>query len=113
MKRLNQTLKQLLFASLILVSIQAMAGEGDAPALSRQISNQLSFPEELIQPSFNEKVRVDFKMKPDGAVEVLKVYTNNKELKDHVMTQFGKMNFNSRDIDKEKIYRIDVRYRVI
>lgn len=115
MNALTKNLKQLiLLTGLILASLTPVyAGDGDTWELSRQIGTQLSFPAGLVQPEFNEKVKVDFRVKEDGSVELIRIHTMNKELREHVIAQFGQMNFNGQNVDTGKIYRIDVKYRVI
>jgi hypothetical protein len=81
--------------------------------LSKKISRQLSFPSELIRSEFSEQVMIDFRINNDGTVEIINVHTKSFDLKNHVIEQFKKLQIDDVNIDNEKVYQINVKYRVI
>lgn len=81
--------------------------------IRKSFSRVISFPEKLKAPSFNETVNVRFKINSNGKVEILKISTQNDELKKHVLERIAKMNIQPSQSSEEKVYSIELDFKVL
>jgi hypothetical protein len=86
---------------------------GNDKKISSVIQRDLKVPAELKTTKLNEKVNVQFRLNSDGKAVVMDVQTANPELKNYIMNQFPKLNFNSVDEKKETVYFIDINFKVL
>ena len=76
------------------------------------ISSQLKVPAELLTENF-EKVSIDFKMKTNGEVELVKVHSMNKELRKEITEHFCDIDFTNAEKLSEGNYTINVFFKVL
>ncbi len=99
------------FVVALFISIAATAGNGNS--ISSIISKELKIPAELKHNKMNEKVNVQFKITESGKATVMKVETESPELRQYIMSQFPKMNFNPSSKDQEAVYFNDINFKVL
>lgn len=100
-----------LIVAILISTMAAVAGNGSS--INSVISKQLKVPTELKSTKLNEKVNVQFKIAEDGKATVMNVETSNPELKNYIMKQFPKMNFDSVSEKQEAVYFVDINFKVI
>lgn len=102
----------LLFAIVFAGITAAQAGNGDKK-INSLIKKQLKIPASLKNNKLDEKVNVQFKIEEDGKATVIKVETENPELKNYIMKQFPKIDFKTADEKTEGLYFIDINFKVL
>lgn len=100
-----------LIVALFISITAAVAGNGTS--ISSLIGKQLKVPTELKGTKLNEKVNVQFKISENGKAMVMNVETSSPELKNYIMKQFPKMNFDSVSEKQGAIYFIDINFKVL
>lgn len=103
--------KLITIAAVILISITS-ASAGNGKNMSEVIGKQLNVPEALKSSKLNEKVNVQFQLTSEGKATVVNVKTSNPELKNYIMTQFPKIDFNNAGTP-EGVYFIDINFKVL
>lgn len=96
----------------LFISITATIAE-NGTSINSVISKQLKVPNELKSNKLNEKVNVQFKIAEDGKAVVMNVETNSPELKNYIMKQFPKMNFDSVSEKQGAVYFVDINFKVL
>ncbi len=96
----------------LFISITATIA-GNGTSINSVISKQLKVPNELKSNKLNEKVNVQFKIAEDGKAVVMNVETNSPELKNYIMKQFPKMNFDSVSEKQGAVYFVDINFKVL
>jgi len=100
-----------LIVALFISTMATFAGNGSN--INSVISKQLKIPKELKSSKLNEKVNVQFKIAEDGKATVMNVETSSPELKNYIMNQFPKMNFDSVSEKPEAVYFVDINFKVL
>lgn len=86
---------------------------GNGTSINSVISKQLKVPNELKSSKLNEKVNVQFKIAADGKAVIMNVETASPELKNYIMKQFPKLNFDSVSEKQGAVYFVDINFKVI
>ena len=103
--------KLITFVTIVLTSI-TMASAGNGKNISSAIGKQLNIPATLKNNRLDEKVNVQFKLTSEGKATVVDVKTTNPELKNYILTQFPKIDFNKANAE-EGMYFIDIDFKVL
>ena len=103
--------KLITFLAIVFASI-TIATAGNGKSISSAISKQLNIPTTLKSNKLDEKVNVKFKLTSDGKATVVDVKTSNPELKNYIITQFPKIDFNNSSAT-EGMYFIDINFKVL
>ncbi|MBA3971500.1 MAG: hypothetical protein H0X46_05040 [Bacteroidetes bacterium] len=77
------------------------------------ISKGLQIPAGLKSNKLDEKVNVQFQIANNGKATVLNVETANPELKNYILNQFPKIDFNNVEGKQEGVYFIDINFKVL
>lgn len=94
--------------ALIFSVTSTFAGNGNG--INSLISKHLNVPTELKGNSLNEKVNVQFKISENGKATVLNVETTNLSLKNYILCQLPKIDFNTVAKKKEAVYFVDINF---
>lgn len=100
-----------LIVAILISTMAAVAGNGTS--INSVIGKQLKVPNELKSSKLNEKVNVQFKIAEDGKAVVMNVETSNPELKNYILKQFPKLNFDSVSEKQGAVYFVDINFKVI
>jgi hypothetical protein len=87
--------------------------EGDLTEIRNQLYKQIDFPHSLKKPDMNERVSITFQIGKDGKLRVLHVTSENNELTDYVIQKVGSINIVSKEEDRNKIFKINVIFKVL
>jgi hypothetical protein len=101
----------ILFVAILISATTAFAGNGTT--IHSVISKQLNVPTELKKNKLYEKVNVQFRISENGKASLMNVESANTELKNYIIKQFSKIDFNEVKDNKDKIYFIDINFRVL
>lgn len=103
--------KLIAFVAIVFASI-TIATAGNGKSISVAIGKQLNIPSTLKSSKLDEKVNVQFKLTSEGKATVVDVKTSNPELKNYIITQFPKIDFDKTNAT-EGVYFIDINFKVI
>ncbi len=101
----------ILVVAIFISTMTTIAGNGTS--INSVISNQLKVPKELNSSKLNEKVNVQFKISENGTATVMNVETSSPELKNYIINQFPKMNFDKVSEKQGAVYFVDINFKVI
>jgi len=105
--------KLIILLAIVFTGITAAdAGNGDKK-INSLISKNLKVPSSLKNTNLNEKVNVQFKIAETGKATVISVETENSELKNYIINQFPKIDFNNATDKQEGLYFIDINFKVL
>jgi|ERR1043165_5804469 hypothetical protein len=95
------------------VCIVITANAGNDKNISSLIRKELSVPATLKNDKLDEKVNVQFRLAENGKATIIRVETSNPELKNYILDEFPKMDFNTVTEKKEQIYFVDINFKVL
>lgn len=78
--------------------------------VSTEIKKKLSFPDELLGQSINEKVVIEFKLSPNKKIEIIGIETENAILKSHVAKQLDFVEVADAENLKGRVMQISVLF---
>lgn len=108
----NKTRKIITLIVFVLASITGIQA-GNDKKINSVISKELKVPAGLKSTKLDEKVNVQFQILSNGKATVLNVETSNPELKNYILTQFPKIDFNGVEGKQEAVYFIDINFKVL
>jgi hypothetical protein len=108
----NQMTKIVALIIIALTSITSLKA-GNDKMINSMISKQMKVPASLKSEKLDEKVNVQFKIADNGKATVLNVETGNPELKNYILNQFPKIDFNTVEGKQEGVYFIDINFKVL
>jgi flagellar basal body-associated protein FliL len=105
-------MKKLIALAAVVITSITMASAGNGKSISSAISKQLNIPATLKNNPLNGKVNVQFKLTSEGKATLVDVKTSDPELKNYIITQFPKIDFDKASAD-EGMYFIDINFKVL
>jgi hypothetical protein len=93
---------------------QAKAGElpqnQKVKAISTEIREKITFPDELVGKEIAEKVTVEFKINTDKTIEVIGVEATNEFLKGYVKKEIEKLSLTNTEGFEGKVLQISLLF---
>jgi hypothetical protein len=114
MKLFNALLINLLLLGGLSLTTCQTAKAADAPnankvkAISHEIRQKVTFPDELVQENIKEQVKVEFKIKADKSIEVISIETSNEFLKAYVKRQIESLELIGYEEFQDRILQINL-----
>lgn len=78
--------------------------------ISTEIKKKLSFPDELLGQSINEKVVIEFKLSQDKKIEIIGIEAKNPILKSHITKQLDLVEVSDAEGLKGRVMQISVLF---
>ena len=78
--------------------------------ISTEIKKKLSFPDELLGQSINERVIIEFKLSQDKKIEIIGIEAKNPILKSHITKQLGLVEVADAEGLKGRVLQISVLF---
>jgi hypothetical protein len=116
MRLFNVLLVNILLIGGLTVSTCNKAKAGELPqnqkakAISTEIREKVTFPDELVGSEINEKVTVEFKVKADKTIEVVTINSANDFLKTYVKKQIESLNLLNAEGFEGKVLEISLLF---
>ncbi len=116
MKLLNIFILNILLLGGLSLSTCNQAKAGELPqnlkvkAISTEIREKISFPDELLGKQVSEKVTVEFKIKTDKTIEVIGVETTNDFLKGYVKKEVERLSLSNTGGFEGKVMQISLLF---
>lgn len=104
-------MKTLFTALTFLVFTGQSIAEEPEKALRNNIREHLSVPSSMKKS--RESVRIDFSINDSGSAQILKIYSQDANIRNEVRHQFLKMKHDRKSYESGKIYSIKVTFQVL